>query len=127
MQRLKYSHVVISCQKTLEFGEPDEKGNFHTTCPSDYECYGCSGRFFVPPPDPRTLVKVMKWSARPWKEKRGKLTDIPGVILSGYPQDYFFFKGDIEEINSEYPGDEYYYVLSNNGCELTIYKIGVDH
>lgn len=86
MKKLSYSHVVISCQKTLEFG-PDGKGGFHTTCPSVYECHGCNGEFYVPPPDPRTLVLVEKFSPHNWKRDHDRLTGDSKVALSGYPAD----------------------------------------
>lgn len=125
MEKLRYSHVVISCQKTLEF-EPDGKGNLYTSCPSDYECYGCSGKFFLPPPDPRTLEKIKKYSARPWKRENNRLTWTPGVSLSGYPADYFFNMKEIEEIIATYPEEGHFWVLTNNGCELDIYKVKED-
>lgn len=122
MQKLSYSHVVISCRKSLEF-EPDDKGGFHTTCEGAYECYGCDGCFFVPPPDPRTLELVEKFSPRPWKREHNRLTWTPGVSLSGYPADYFFSLEEIEELTAEFPEEGHYWVFGQNNVEVSIYKV----
>lgn len=122
MQKLPYSHYVVSCVKTLVF-KPDGKGNFHTTCPSNYECWGCSGEFFLKPPDPRTLEQIANISPRPWKMEHKRLTNDTDVPLSGYPADYFFSLEEITEILAEYPEEDHYWLLGHNSVELNIYKI----